>query len=185
MSTPDRSAQPPWTYSMEVTATGQPQSAAQLPAGPVPADPATLFQMMLQMQSNTNEMLRQIVEQNRMLLELTKETVQVARDQRARQMQELERWQNSHQAVLFETRGVLKTLEQVHGQIMEQLVGFVQENETDLMEGEFTLADFTDRFGPRLGHLNTILSVLRPLAALAQHAQAETRNKPREEGTGH
>lgn len=181
MSTPDRSAQPPWTYSMEVTPAGQTQAAAQLPAGPVSTDPAALFQLMLQMQSNTNEMLRQLVDQNRTLLELTRETVQVARDQRARQMQELERWQTSHQAVLFETRGVLKTLEQVHGQIMEQLVTFVHENESELTEGEFTLADFTDRFGPRLGHLNTILSVLRPLAALAQHAQSEARNKPREE----
>jgi hypothetical protein len=166
---------------MEVSPTGRQQPGSQTPSGQMPTDPAALFQMMLQMQSATNESLRQLVEQNRALLELTKETVQISRDQRARQSQELERWQNSHQAVLFETRGVLKTLEQVHGQIMEQLVAFVHENETELMDGEFTLADFTDRFGPRLGHLNTILSVLRPLAALAQHQQAETRNKPRED----
>ena len=27
------------------------------------------------------------------------------------------------------------------------------------------LSDFVDRFGPRLAHLNTMLAVLRPLAA--------------------
>jgi hypothetical protein len=48
------------------------------------------------------------------------------------------------------------------------------------MEGDFALGDFTDRYGPRLAHLNTILSILRPLAALAQQQQAEARNKPQE-----
>ena len=34
-----------------------------------------------------------------------------------------------------------------------------------LKSGDFALTDFVDRFGPRLAHLNTMLAVLRPLAA--------------------
>ncbi len=39
------------------------------------------------------------------------------------------------------------------------------EHHENLVEGDFALSDFVDRFGPRLAHLNTMLAVLRPLAA--------------------
>ena len=39
------------------------------------------------------------------------------------------------------------------------------DQELYLMEGDFSLSDFVDRFGPRLAHLNTMLAILRPLAA--------------------
>jgi hypothetical protein len=99
-------------------------------------------------------------------------------------MQELERWQNSHQAILFDTRGVLQALENVHGQMMEQLIEHVQSHKEELMEGDFALGDFTDRYGPRLAHLNTILSILRPLAALAAQQQAETKHRTQQQDSG-
>ena len=178
VSTSDKGSPAPWTYSMEVSPTGQPQPAPV--TVPIPSDQMGLMQLMVQLQSNTNDMLRQLLEMNRQSLEFAKEATQAARDQRARQHQELERWQSNHQNILFDTRGVLQALEQVHGQIMEQVVNLVHEKHDELMEGEFALGDFTDRFGPRLAHLNTILSILRPLAAMAQQQQAEARNKPQE-----
>ncbi|MCY2936075.1 MAG: hypothetical protein WCJ40_03735 [Planctomycetota bacterium] len=178
VSASDKGSPAPWTYSMEVSPTGQPQPSPV--SVPIPADQMSLLQLMVQLQSNTNDMLRQLLEMNRQSLDCAREATQAAREQRARQSQELERWQNSHQSILFDTRGVLQSLEQVHGQIIEQLVNHVHEHQTDLMEGDFALGDFTDRYGPRLAHLNTILSILRPLAALAQHQQAEARNKPQE-----
>lgn len=163
---------------MEVSPTGPPQAA---PVNvPIPNDLMGLMQLMVQLQSNTNDMLRQLIEMNRQSLEFAREATQAARDQRARQHLELERWQNNHQNMIFDSRGVLQALEQVHGQIMEHLVNTVHEKQDELMEGEFALGDFTDRYGPRLAHLNTILSILRPLAALAQQQQEQARNKPQE-----
>ena len=37
---------------------------------------------------------------------------------------------------------------------------------------DFSLSDFVDRFGPRLAHLNTMLAVLRPLAAAQKKAES-------------
>lgn len=182
MSSPEKGSPAPWTYSMEVSPTGQAQPAPV--SVPIPNDATALMQLMVQLQSNTNDMLRQLIEMNRQALEFQKEATQVARDQRARQMQELERWQASHSTVLFDTRGVLQALEGVHGQIMEQLVEHVQNNKDELMEGDFALGDFTDRYGPRLAHLNTILSLLRPLAAMAAQQQAEAKNRPQQQQEG-
>ena len=66
----------------------------------------------------------------------------------------------------------LPQLEQVHASLMGELAIYVQENLDNLLEGEFTLTDFVDKFGPRLAHLNTMLAVLRPLAAAIKKAEA-------------
>lgn len=182
MSGPEKGSSAPWTYSMEVSPTGQPQPAPV--SVPIPTDATALMQLMVQLQSNTNDMLRQLIDMNRQNLEFQREATQVARDQRARQMHELERWQNSHQAILFDTRGVLQALEGVHGQIMEHLIEHVHNHKDELMEGDFALGDFTDRYGPKLAHLNTILSILRPLAALAAQQQAEAKNRPQQQEGG-
>lgn len=41
----------------------------------------------------------------------------------------------------------------------------VNENAEALMDGEFVLSEFVDRFGPRLAHLNGMLQVLAQLSS--------------------
>ena len=51
---------------------------------------------------------------------------------------------------------------------MGELAEYVEENHDNLLDGDFALTEFVDKFGPRLAHLNTMLAVLRPLAAAAR-----------------
>jgi hypothetical protein len=146
---------------MEVSPTGQ--SPAQLVTNP--NDPVALLQALVNMQNQSLELQRQILEFQRQQLELAREMTQVSREQRSRQMSELERWQNGHEYVLDACRESLANLEQVHASLMGELASYVKENYENLLDGEFALTDFVDRFGPRLAHLNTMLAVLRPLAA--------------------
>jgi hypothetical protein len=146
---------------MEVSPTGQ--GPAQLV--PNPNDPVALLQLLVNMQNQSLELQRQSLEFQRQQLELMRETVQVSREQRARQIAELERWQAGHENVIERCRETLPQLEQVHAALMGELAIYVEENLDNLLEGEFTLTDFVDKFGPRLAHLNTMLAVLRPLAA--------------------
>lgn len=149
-----------WTYRMEVTPTGQPHAA------PGSGNEAVqLLQVLVNLQSQVLETQRQILELQRQQLELTRETVQVARDQRARQLTELERWQSSHESVLDSCKDSVAKLEQVHSALMREMTDYVQDNHENLLDGDFALTDFVDRFGPRLAHLNTMLAVLRPLTA--------------------
>jgi hypothetical protein len=41
----------------------------------------------------------------------------------------------------------------------------VVDNEESLVDGEFMLNEFVDRYGPRLAHLNGVLQVLSQLSA--------------------
>src|ERR1700722_7591570 len=153
---------------MEVSPTGQ--GPAQLV--PNPNDPVALLHLMVNMQNQliniqnqSLEMQRQTMEMQRQQLELTRELTQVNREQRQRQIAELERWQQGHEHVLDGCRESLTNLEQVHAALMGDLANYVRENYENLLDGEYALTDFVDRFGPRLDHLNTMLAVLRPLAA--------------------
>ena len=98
--------------------------------------------------------------------------MQVSREQRASQGAELERWQAGHDHVLDACKDTLGRLEQVHASLMGELANYVEENHENLLEGDFSLSDFVDRFGPRLAHLNTMLAVLRPLAAAKRKTES-------------
>lgn len=161
MSAPENPSSAPWTYRMEVSPTGQGPASAP----PGQSDPTTLLHHMVNLQHQTLEMLRQNAEINRQQLELTREIVQVNREQRSRQAAEIERWRAGHAQVLDTSRETLEKLEQVHAALMGDMANYVDENHDNLLEGDFSLSDFVDRFGPRLAHLNTMLAVLRPLAA--------------------
>jgi hypothetical protein len=128
-------------------------------------DPIALLHLMVNLQNQSLEIQRQILDHQRQQLELAREAAQVNRDQRARQIAELERWQNGHEHVLEHCKETLGNLEQVHAALMGEMANYVSENHENLIDGEFALTDFVDRFGPRLAHLNTMLAVLRPLAA--------------------
>jgi hypothetical protein len=145
---------------MEVSPTGQGPAAVHSPN-----DPIVLLHLLVNLQNQTLDSLRQILEVQRQHLDLSREMVQVSREQRSRQGAELERWQSGHEHVLDACRETLGRLEQVHASLMSDMANYVEENHENLLEGDFSLSDFVDRFGPRLAHLNTMLAVLRPLAA--------------------
>lgn len=151
---------------MEVSPTGQAHPPA--PVAPGVSDPIALLHLLINLQSQTVELQRQALEIQRQQLELSREAAQVARDQRARQIADLERWQTGHDPILEPCRDALAKLEQVHASLMSELAEYVDEHHENLLDGDFALSDFVDRFGPRLAHLNTMLAVLRPLAAAAR-----------------
>ena len=146
---------------MEVSPTGQGPSQVV----PNYNDPIALLHLLVNLQNQSLDVQRQILENQRQQLELTREAAQINRDQRARQIAELERWQNGHEHVLEYCKDSLGTLEKVHAALMSELANYVAEHHENLIDGDFALTDFVDRFGPRLAHLNTMLAVLRPLAA--------------------
>jgi hypothetical protein len=128
--------------------------------------------MMVNLQNQTLDALRQMLEMQRQQLDLSREMVQVNREQRSRQGAELERWQAGHEHVIEACRDTLGRLEQVHAALMGDMANYVEENHENLLDGDFSLSDFVDKFGPRLAHLNTMLAVLRPLAATNKKAES-------------
>jgi len=161
VSTRENPPSPLWTYRMEVSPTGQ----SPTPVVPNIQDPILLLNHLVHLQTETLKLQQQLLANQQQQLELARESAQVAREQRSRQVAELERWQAGHEGVLDHCKDSLGKLEQVHAALMSELAHYVEDNHENLVDGEFALTDFVDRFGPRLAHLNTMLAVLRPLAA--------------------
>ena len=168
MSSRENPASPSWTYRMEVSPTG-PQTGS-----PVAGinDPVALLHVLVNLQNQTLELQRQSLEMQRQQLELAREQTHVAREQRQRQFAELERWQSGHENILDSCRESLSKLEQVHAALLAEMTDYVSEHQENLLEGDFALSDFVDRFGPRLAHLNTMLAVLRPLTTVLKKAES-------------
>lgn len=158
-----------WTYRMEVSPTGQ----GATPVLTNPNDPIALLHWMVSLQSQSLEMQRQSLELQKHQFELVRETVQFSREQRARHSSELEKWQASHEHVIDQCKTALGQLEQVHSALLNDLTNYVDENLDNLLDLDFSLSDFVDRFGPRLAHVNTMLAVLRPLAAANKKTEEE------------
>jgi len=152
---------------MEVSPTGQGVPIV----APGVNDPIALLHLLVNLQSQSIELQRQALDHQRQHLELAREAAQIAREQRARQVADLERWQNGHEAVIDHCKESLASLEEVHAALLGDMTTYVSENHENLVDGEFALTDFVDRFGPRLAHLNTMLAVLRPLAAATRKTE--------------
>ena len=118
---------------------------------------AALLRQLLASQEKQNQLLEQLIQQN----------VQ-AQKQRAN---ELQQWKDANPHLARSCRKAAEALSRVQVQFLETLTEEVSENEEALVDGEFMMSEFVDRFGPRLAHLNGVIQVLAQLSG-GQPAQA-------------
>ena len=111
------------------------------------------------------ELLRQMVasqqQQNRLLEDLVQQQVS-ANKQRAH---ELQQWKAANPELARSCRQAAETLSRVQTQFLDVLTEEIADSEEHLVEGEYMLNEFVDRFGPRLAHLNGVLQVLAQLGS--------------------
>ncbi len=96
-----------------------------------------------------------------MLEQLVQNTIN-AQKQRAN---ELQQWKDANPKLSKACRRAAETLSKVQAEFLDSLSAEVIDNEEALMDGEFMLSEFVDRFGPRMAHLNGILQVLAQLGS--------------------
>ena len=53
----------------------------------------------------------------------------------------------------------------MQAEFLDSLTREVNDTAEDMLDGEFVLNEFIDRFGPRLAHLNGVLQVLSQLSS--------------------
>ncbi|MDB4532784.1 hypothetical protein N9248_00585 [bacterium] len=112
---------------------------------------------------NALDLLTELVagqkQQNRLLEELVHQQV-AANTQRAT---ELQQWKNANPELARSCRQAAETLSRVQTQFLDTLTEEIADSEEHLVEGDYMLNEFVDRFGPRLAHLNGVLQVLAQL----------------------
>jgi len=105
-------------------------------------------------QDRQNELMEELIEQ-----------MSAAQRQRSA---ELAQWKQANPRLARQCREAAETLGKVQSIFLEAVTEEIKESSEDLMDGEFVLNEFVDRFGPRLAHLNGVLQVLSQLSANGQ-----------------
>ena len=106
--------------------------------------------------------------QNELLEELVGQ-LGAAQKQRAN---ELGQWKQANPHLARNCRVAAEALGKVQAEFLESLTAEVNANYENLLDGEFMLNEFVDRFGPRMAHLNGLLQVLSQLSATPNPASA-------------
>ena len=119
-----------------------------------------------QASSELTDLLRQLVvgqdRQNELLEELV-DQMNAGQRQRAA---ELGQWKEANPLLARRCRAAAEALGQVQTEFLESLTWEINENFEAMMDGEFVLNEFVDRFGPRLAHLNGVLQLLSQLSSV-------------------
>lgn len=112
------------------------------------------------------QLLQQLVvgqqRQNELLEDLTKQ-MNAAQRQRA---VELGQWKQANPHLARSCRKAVEALSQVQTEFLRNLTDEVQDNADGLIDSDYALTDFVDRYGPRMAHLNSVLQMLSQLSSV-------------------
>jgi hypothetical protein len=110
-----------------------------------------LLRSILAAQDRQNEILEELVNQ-------------MGAAQRQRSV-ELSQWKQANPELAQGCRVAAEALSQVQVEFLHTMTREINDNVDALMDGEFMLNEFVDRFGPRLAHLNGVLQILAQLSS--------------------
>jgi hypothetical protein len=116
---------------------------------------ADLLRQLVVGQAQQNSMLETLIRQNK-----------AASEQRA---EELSQWRGANSELASKCRSAAEILSRVQAEFLNSMVDEINENDEYLIEGDFMMNDFLDRFGPRMAHLNGVLQVLAQLGSEGQN----------------
>lgn len=154
MSHEPQRARPPLFSQIDVSQTGYPPVHGGRPE----VEQTRLLRELLAGQDRQNELLEELVNQ-----------FGAAQKQRAN---ELGQWKQANPHLARNCRAAAEALGKVQAEFLESLTAEVNANYENLLDGEFVLNEFVDRFGPRMAHLNGLLQVLSQLSATPNPASA-------------
>lgn len=121
-------------------------------------------------QDEQTELLRDILsaqDRNNALLEELLRTMSTVQKQRS---VELNQWKQANPALARRCRQAAEALSRIHVEYLDTMTEEITSSSDGLMEGEFLLNEFVDRFGPRLAHLNGMIQVLAQLSSASNPA---------------
>jgi hypothetical protein len=78
---------------------------------------------------------------------------------------ELTQWKEANPLLARRCRAAAEALSQVQTEFLQTLTVDVNDSHEEMIDNEFVLNEFVDRYGPRLAHLNGVLQLLSQLSA--------------------
>ena len=117
-------------------------------------------------QHEQTSILREILsslDRNNDLMEDLMSTLGSNQKQRAT---ELNQWKQANPELAQSCHNAAEALSQVQVAFLNKMTDEINDSVEGLMDGEFLLTEFVDRFGPRLAHLNGVIQVLSQLSSM-------------------
>jgi DNA-binding transcriptional regulator YbjK len=130
------------------------QSASDTPvsqANSMQNEMAALLHQLVAGQDRQNELMEEMIEQ-----------MHAGQRQRA---SELTQWKEANPLLARRCRSAAEALSQVQTEFLQTLTIDVNDSHEEMIDSEFVLNEFVDRYGPRLAHLNGVLQLLSQLSA--------------------
>ena len=113
-------------------------------------DIAAILQQLVAGQDRQNELMEEMIDQ-----------MHASQRQRSN---ELSQWKDANPLLARRCRAAAEALSQVQTEFLQTLTIDVNDNHEEMMDSEFVLNEFVDRYGPRLAHLNGVLQLLSQLS---------------------
>ncbi len=133
-----------------------------------PLDSAELLRQILDLQRDSAAQQRELFAQ---LLAVQQEHLNhvraAAQDAQARWKNLITRWQTQHPEFSNQCRQSYPLLEKAYVGLLVGMVDELAQQGDDALENDFSVQEFLDRYGMRIGQLSHLLSVLGPLAEAA------------------
>lgn len=111
------------------------------------------------------DLLRQLVIAQDRQNELMEELVDQMNAGQRQRAAELNQWKEANPVLAKRCRAAAEALGQVQTEFIENMTYDVNENFESMIDGEFVLNEFVDKYGPRLAHLNGVLQLLSQLSS--------------------
>lgn len=116
--------------------------------------------------SETDNLLRQILEVQREQLAQMRAAA-AAHDNNSRWRAFLARWENDFPDLAEACKSAVPVLERAYSALIADLAEYLRENGKGALEDDFSLGEFLDRYGMRLGQLGGVLSLVAFIAEAA------------------
>ena len=110
-------------------------------------------------------LMRQILATQQRQTQLLEEMVQHSNAAQKQRASELGNWKESNPALSRACHSAAETLSRVQTEFLRNITEEITDSEDSLVDSDFMLNEFVDRFGPRLAHLNGVLQVLTQLSS--------------------
>lgn len=149
-----RQSIPPLYSQLDVSPAASPRNVASRD------DQVNVLRDVLNAQERTNELLEDLVA-----------TMATQQKQRA---SELHNWRNAHPKLAAACREAAEALSRVQTEYLNRMTDDINDQSEDLVDGEFVLNEFIDRYGPRLAHLNGVIQVLAQLSSVPDPANTQS-----------
>src|SRR5262245_12997872 len=123
-------------------------------------------------------LLKQLVDGQQREIKLLEEIAHYVGLNHKQRQHEIANWKQANPDLARSCRIATEALTKVQNDLIHKLTEDAADNHEAMVDSEFALAEFVDRFGPRMAHLGGMLHMVSTLSAQKEAPAAEPAQEP-------